>query len=367
MNSGDTWWAASDLGWVVGHSYICYGPLISGLTTVIFEGKPVGTPDAGTYFRVIRDHHVRGMFTAPTALRAIRKEDPEAFIGKLYNTSCLQYLFVAGEHCDYETLEWARDKLKVPVLDNWWQTETGSPMTATCVGLGNNLYPPREVSGMPVPGWDVQVVHEEKQSPAKPGELGRILIKLPLPPGSFSTLYKNEEKFKEIYFTKYPGYYDTMDAGMIDEYGFISVLSREDDVINVAGHRLSTSALEEAIMSHPDVVECAVFGVPDALKGEVPLGLYVMKNGTKKTSTDITKELIALVRQLVGPVAAFRLAAPIKVLPKTRSGKIARKSISDMAKNKGIRIPTTIEDPSVYQNVKEVLNELGFALDVLDL
>ncbi|KAG1685699.1 Acyl-CoA synthetase short-chain family member 3, mitochondrial [Nymphon striatum] len=317
MNKDDTWWAASDLGWVVGHSYICYAPLLYGMTSILFEGKPVGTPNPGTYFRVLAEHKVNGIFVAPTAMRAVIKE-------KLY--------FL----------------------------ETGSPMTATCVGLGNSLNPPRDVSGMPVPGWNVKVLNEERTE-VGPGELGRIVCKLPLPPGAFSTLYKADDRFENVYFKEYPGYYDTMDAGIKTEDNYICVMGRDDDVINVAGHRLSTAALEEAIMDHEDVAECAVVGVPDTLKGEIPLGLYILKDGVTKDDETIKKEIIDKVRSNVGPVAAFRLIVRVPNLPKTRSGKIARKTIADLARNKQIKIPSAIDDVRVYGKIKLALQSIGYA------
>lgn len=365
MKEGDRWWAASDLGWVVGHSYICYAPLLAGLTSVVYEGKPVGTPDAGQFFRVIEDHKVQGLFTAPTALRAIRSEDPELECGRRYDTSTLRYIFLAGEHCDYETRSWTEQKVKVPVLDHWWQTETGHPITSTCIGLGHSLNPPRDASGVPVPGYNVQILNEDKKEITR-GNLGRIVIKLPLPPGNMTTLFRADDRFASVYFSEYPGYYDSMDAGIMDEDGQIYVMSRDDDVINVAGHRLSTSALEEALLEHPCIAEAAVIGVPDAMKGELPLGLYVPAKGNTTPEEQINKEAIKLVRELVGPVAAFKLVTSVRGLPKTRSGKTARKTIADLARNKKVLIPPTIEDPSVYGGIKQSLQRLGYALEAPD-
>ncbi|XP_057366291.1 acyl-CoA synthetase short-chain family member 3, mitochondrial-like [Daphnia carinata] len=365
MKSGEKWWAASDLGWVVGHSFICYGPLLAGLTTLVYEGKPVGTPDAGQFFRVIQDHGIQGFSTAPTALRAIRREDPELEYGRKYDTSSLRFVFLAGEHCDYETRNWAENKIKVPVLDHWWQTETGHPITSTCVGLGHSLSPPRDASGVPVPGYNVKVLNADKVE-AERGTLGRIVIKLPLPPGTMSTLYRADDRFSSIYFKDYPGFYDSMDAGIMDADGQLYVMSRDDDVINVAGHRLSTSALEEALLEHPCISEAAVVGVPDEMKGELPLGLYVTTKANTKPEEEINKEAVQLVRELVGPVAAFRLICGVEALPKTRSGKIARKSIADLARGKSVVIPPTIEDPTVYVGVKKALQRLGYALNAAD-
>jgi len=359
---GEAWWAASDLGWIVGHEYTCYSPLLARNTSIVYEGKPVGTPDPGQFFRVIQEHNVRGMFTAPTAIRAIEREDPTGEFAKKYDISGLRQLFVAGEHCDYKTRLWAQDHFKVPVLDNWWQTETGHALTSTCIGLGHSLDPPKDVSGMPVPGWDIKVVREDRTE-AAPNELGRIVAKLPMPPGCMSTLYMADERFKETYFSTYPGYYDTMDAGIKDEHGYIKVMARDDDVINVAGHRLSTSAIEEVLLSHPLVADAAVMGVADKLKGQVPLGLVIPRKGD---ISNLEKELVQLVRTDLGAVAAFRLVAKVTGLPRTRSGKTARKTIADLADGKKVKIPPTIEDPSVYAGVKSALQSLGYAANAPD-
>jgi len=356
---GEAWWAASDLGWIVGHEYTCYSPLMARNTSIVYEGKPVGTPDPGQFFRVIQEHKVRGMFTAPTAIRAIEREDPTGLFAKKYDISCLRQLFVAGEHCDYKTRLWAEKHLGVPVLDNWWQTETGHALTSTCIGLGHSLNPPKDVSGMAVPGWDIRVVRED-QSEAGPNELGRIVAKLPMPPGCMSTLYNADQRYMDTYFSAYPGYYDTMDAGVKDEHGYIKVMARDDDVINVAGHRLSTSAIEEVLLRHPLVADAAVVGVSDKLKGQVPLGLVIARKGD---CSNLEKELVQRVREDLGAVAAFRLVTQVAGLPRTRSGKTARKTIADLADGKQIKIPPTIEDPTVYKGVMEALNSLGYAIN----
>ncbi|KAM4748840.1 acyl-CoA synthetase short-chain family member 3, mitochondrial [Rhinophrynus dorsalis] len=354
LKPGEVWWAASDLGWVVGHSYICYGPLLHGNTSVLYEGKPVGTPDASAYFRVLSEHGVAAMFTAPTAIRAIRQQDPEAMLGKQYSLPRFRTLFVAGERCDVETLEWSKQIFKVPVLDHWWQTETGSPITATCIGLGNSLTPPAGQAGKPVPGYNVKILDNEMQE-VKPNTLGNIAVKLPLPPGAFSTLWKNEEMFKDLYFRKFPGYYDTMDAGYKDEDGYIYVLSRVDDVINVAGHRLSAGAIEESVLLHKEVVDCAVVGLEDSLKGHVPLALCVLRNGVNKKEEQLADEIVALVREHIGPVAAFRKVLIVKQLPKTRSGKIPRSTLSSLVNGKPYKIGSTIEDPDVFNVIEDVV------------
>ncbi|XP_045603918.2 acyl-CoA synthetase short-chain family member 3, mitochondrial [Procambarus clarkii] len=364
MERGDVWWAASDLGWVVGHSYICYGPLLNGNTTVIYEGKPVGTPDAGQFFRVIEEHGVKGMFTAPTALRAIIHQDPEATHARRYDLSALKYLFVAGEPLDQETRAWALETFRVPVLDNWWQTETGYAITAHAVGLNMPLHPPRGATGKPFVGFDLSVVTEGRE--AATGELGRIVCRLPLPPGCMSTLYNASERFVETYFTQFPGYYDTMDAGVRDANGYVGVQSRDDDVINVAGHRLSTLSLEEAMLEHPQVVDAAVVGVPDPMKGEVPFGFFVMKEGSESTEEETAEEVVSVVRRVVGPVAAFRLCARVTGLPKTRSGKTPRRSFADLARGKAVQISSTIEDPSLYLDVLDALRRRGYALHTPD-
>ncbi|XP_026216857.1 acyl-CoA synthetase short-chain family member 3, mitochondrial [Anabas testudineus] len=350
LSPGDVWWAASDLGWVVGHSYICYGPLLHGNTTVLYEGKPVGTPDPGAFFRVLSEHRASSMFTAPTAIRAIRQQDPHAEVGKKYPLSRLRTLFVAGERCDVETLEWAKRSFGVPVLDHWWQTETGSAVTASCVGLGNSLTPPAGQAGKPVPGYNVTVIEDDMQE-VKPRTLGNIVVRLPLPPGAALSLWQNQDLFRKLYFSKFPGYYDTMDAGFVDEEGFLYIMSRSDDVINVAGHRLSTGALEESVLQHSAVGECAVVGLEDPLKGHVPLALCVLKNGVQENE-QLINEMVKLVRDTIGPVAAFRKVLFVRELPKTRSGKIPRSSLADLVNGKPYKISPTIEEPGVFQEIE---------------
>uniref|UniRef100_A0A669C347 Acyl-CoA synthetase short-chain family member 3, mitochondrial n=1 Tax=Oreochromis niloticus TaxID=8128 RepID=A0A669C347_ORENI len=335
LSPGEVWWAASDLGWVVGHSYICYAPLLHGNGTVLYEGKPVGTPDSGAFFRVLSEHGVSSMFTAPTAIRAIRQQDPQATCGKKYPLTRLRSLFVAGERCDVETLQWAKGNFGVPVLDHWWQTETGSAITSSCIGLGNSLTPPAGQAGKPVPGYNVI---DDNMQEVKPRSLGNIVVRLPLPPGAALSLWQNQDLFKKLYFTKFPGFYDTMDAGFLDEEGFLYVMSRSDDVINVAGHRLSAGALEESVLQHSAVGDCAVVGLEDSLKGHVPLALCVLKNGVQKTEEEIINEIVKLVRDTVGPVAAFKKVLFVRGLPKTRSGKIPRSALSNLVNGKPYKV-----------------------------
>ncbi|XP_015454021.1 acyl-CoA synthetase short-chain family member 3, mitochondrial isoform X2 [Pteropus alecto] len=356
LKPGEVWWAASDLGWVVGHSYICYGPLLHGNTTVLYEGKPVGTPDAGAYFRVLAEHGVAALFIAPTAIRAIRQQDPGAALGKQYSLTRFKTLFVAGERCDIETLEWSKKVFRVPVLDHWWQTETGSPITASCIGLGNSKTPPPGQAGKSVPGYNVMVLDDNMQK-LKARCLGNIVVKLPLPPGAFSGLWKNQEAFKHLYFEKFPGYYDTMDAGYMDEEGYLYVMSRVDDVINVAGHRISAGAIEESVLSHGSVGDCAVVGKEDPLKGHVPLALCVLREGINTTEEQVLKEILKHVRQSIGPVAAFQNAVFVKQLPKTRSGKIPRSALSALVNGKPYKVTPTIEDPSIFRHIEEVLKK----------
>ncbi|XP_058883569.1 acyl-CoA synthetase short-chain family member 3, mitochondrial-like [Acipenser ruthenus] len=356
LSPGEVWWAASDLGWVVGHSYICYAPLLHGNTTVLYEGKPVGTPDAGAFFRLISEHGVAAMFTAPTAIRAIRQHDPQAALGRQHPLTRMRTLFVAGERCDADTLGWAKKTFKVPVLDHWWQTESGSPITASCIGLGNSLTPPAGQAGKPVPGYNVMVLDYSMQK-VKSKTLGNIVVKLPLPPGAVTTLWENDGIFSELYFTTFPGYYDTMDAGYMDEENYLYVMSRVDDVINVAGHRISTGALEESILHHSAVADCAVVGLEDSLKGHIPLALCVLKNGVNKAEEDLVAEIVGLVRESIGPVAAFRKAIFVKRLPKTRSGKIPRSTLSALVNGKPYKITPTIEDPVVFEEIEEVLQQ----------
>ncbi|KAI5699536.1 hypothetical protein M8J75_004398 [Diaphorina citri] len=360
MGQDDVWWTASDMGWVVGHSYICYGPLAAGITSVMYEGKPDRTPDPSQYYRVIHNHKVNGLFTAPTALRVIRREDKDSTLGAQYSTDSLRYLFVAGEHCDHETKNWAEKSFNVTMLNHWWQTETGHSITAHCLGYQHDTVPPKYSTGLPFPGYDVRIIRNDG-SECEPHELGRIVVKLPLPPGTMSTLYKAPQRFMKIYFTKFPGYYDTMDAGYYDENGYIYVTARDDDVINVAGHRLSTSALEDVVLSHPDVGDTAVIGVPEPTKGEIPFCLYIKKRNCTRSDEEIGKELKELVREAIGPIAAFKLSTSVTGLPRTRSGKTARKSIVDMARNKPLRIPSTIEDPTVYDGIRQALQKFGYA------
>jgi len=351
-DAGDVFWAASDVGWVVGHSYIVYGPLFKGCTTVLYEGKPVGTPNPSAFWRVIEEHSVKVMFTAPTAIRAIKKEDPR---GKQYDLSSLRSLFLVGERCDPDTLEWAADKLDVPVIDHWWQTETGWPIAANCLGLGAFPVKPGSPTKA-VPGYDVRVLDETgTRVPAY--KMGSIAIKLPLPPGTFPTLWQNDEGFQNAYLERFPGYYLSGDAGYADEDGYLFIMGRTDDVINVAGHRLSTGALEEVIAAHPDIAECAVIGVADDLKGQLPLGLAVLKSGVNRPETDIIRELIASVREEIGPVAAFKQAVIVPRLPKTRSGKILRSVMRAIADRQEYKMPATIEDASALDEAEQALKE----------
>jgi propionyl-CoA synthetase len=357
---GDVFWAASDIGWAVGHSYIAYAPLFIGATSVLFEGKPVGTPDAGTFWRVIAEHGVRVLFTAPTAFRAIKKEDPKGeFIGK-YDLSSLRYLFLAGERADTDTIKWAEEKLGVPVIDHWWQTESGWPMAANPAGLG--MLPVKYGSPtVPMPGYDVQVL-DDAGHPVKQGELGNIVVKLPLPPACLPTLWNADQRFREAYMVEFPGYYKTADAGIIDEDGYVYIMSRTDDIINVAGHRLSTGSMEEVLSSHPDVAECAVIGIADQVKGQVPCGFIVLKSGVIRAPEDIEKECIALVRDRIGPVAVFKIALTAKRLPKTRSGKILRGTMQKIADQEPWNMPATIDDPAILDEIKAVLNARGIGV-----
>ncbi|RVE56544.1 hypothetical protein OJAV_G00222600 [Oryzias javanicus] len=356
LKPGDIWWAASDLGWVVGHSYICYAPLLHGNSTILYEGKPVGTPDPGAFFRVLSEHGASSMFTAPTAIRAIRQQDPHAAYGKKYPLDRLQSLFLAGERCDVETLEWAKKSFGVPVLDHWWQTETGSAITSSFMGLGGSLTPPAGQAGKPVPGYNVTVIDDQMQE-VKPRTLGNIVVRLPLPPGAALSLWNNQSLFRTLYFSKFPGYYDTMDAGFLDEDGFLYIMSRSDDVINVAGHRLSAGALEESVLLHPAVGDCAVVGLEDPLKGHVPLALCVLKNGVRDTEEKVKTEIVRLVRNTVGPVAAFKNVLFVRGLPKTRSGKIPRSSLSNLVNGKPYKVTPTIEDPDVFKDIERQVAE----------
>jgi len=358
VHPGDVYWAASDIGWVVGHSYIVYGPLFYGCTTILYEGKSVGTPDAGAFWRVIDEHGVSVLFCAPTAFRAIRKEDPDGNLIKKYNLSAFRMLFLAGERCDPDTLVWAQRHLKVPVIDHWWQTETGWAIGANCAGL--ELLPVKPGScTKPVPGYNVHVFDAHGEE-VPPGENGNIVVKLPLPPGCFTTLWQNDNDFVKTYFSAYPGYYLTSDAGYIDTDGYLWIMGRTDDIINVAGHRLSTGAMEEVLASHPDVAECAVAGVHDPVKGEVPLGFVVLKSGVIKGQDLIGPELILLVRQKIGPIASFKAAAVVKRLPKTRSGKILRGTIKKIADGVSYQVPATIDDPLILDEITITLRQMGY-------
>jgi len=358
ISPGEVFWAASDIGWVVGHSYIVYAPLFYGCTSILYEGKSVGTPDPGAFWRVIAEHNVSVLFCAPTAFRAIRKEDPEGEYIKKYDLSGFRMLFLAGERCDPDTLNWAEAQLKVPVIDHWWQTETGWAIGANCAGL--ELLPVRPGScTRPVPGYDVRVLDTEGR-PAPAGETGNIVVKLPLPPGCFTTLYNNDTDYVKTYFSAYPGYYLTSDAGFVDSDGYLWIMGRTDDIINIAGHRLSTGAMEEVLASHPDVAECAVSGVHDPVKGEVPLGFVVLKAGVKRTQAEIEPELVRLVRQRIGPIASFKAAAVVRRLPKTRSGKILRGTIKKIADGAAYTVPATIDDPAILDEIAETLHAMGY-------
>ncbi|WP_448045815.1 propionyl-CoA synthetase [Bradyrhizobium liaoningense] len=353
VKPGEVWWCGSDIGWVVGHSYIVYGPLFHGATSIMYEGKPVGTPDAGAFWRVISEHKAVAFFTAPTAFRAIRKDDPEGKFIRQYDLSKFRTLFLAGERADPPTVEWAEQQLKVPVIDHWWQTETGWCIAGNPVGLG--MLPVKHGSPtVPMPGYQVDVV-DEAAKPVGINTMGSIVIKLPMPPGCLPTLWNQDERFKEAYLSEFPGYYKTSDAGYKDEDGYVFVMGRTDDIINVAGHRLSTGGMEEILASHPDVAECAVLGVKDAIKGEVPCGFLVLKAGVKRPPAEIEKEIIALVRDKLGPVAAFKLAITVGRLPKTRSGKILRGTIKKIADGDSWTMPATIEDPKALEEIGEAL------------
>ncbi|AIZ65131.1 propionyl-CoA synthetase [Hymenobacter sp. DG25B] len=364
VQPGETFWAASDIGWAVGHSYIVYGPLLHGCTTVLFEGKPVRTPDAGTFWRVVQDHQVRVLFTAPTAIRAIKKEDHEGALARKYDLSSLRYLFLAGERCDPATYDWAGQTLGVPVVDHWWQTESGWPMLATMVGLAD-VPPPRAGSaGHPVPGYDVQILDEAGQRvPAD--TTGLVAVKLPLPPGCLPTLWRNDARFQHGYLTTFPGYYFSGDGGYQDEEGYLYIMGRVDDVINVAGHRLSTGEMEELLAAHPAVAECAVLGIACELRGQVPVGLVVLKDGQTISEELLEKELVQRIREQIGAVACFRQAAVVKRLPKTRSGKILRKTLRHLADGDDFTVPSTIDDPVILDEIRQVMSrhKMGLAFD----
>ena len=359
VDPGDVYWAASDVGWVVGHSYIVYAPLFHGCTTILYEGKPVGTPDAGAFWRVISDHKVNVLFTAPTAFRAIKREDPDGTLMKDYDLSHFRYLFLAGERTDPDTLHWAEEKIGVPVIDHWWQTETGWAIAANCVGLHEFPVKP----GSPTkaaPGWDVQILGPDCE-PEKDGTIGAICIKLPLPPSSLLTLWNADDRFIDSYLKEFPGFYKTADAGYRDEDGYLYIMARTDDIINVAGHRLSTGGMEEVLANHPDVAECAVIGVADDLKGQLPVGFLVLKAGVEKDHAEIVSDVVGMVREQIGPVAAFKTATVVERLPKTRSGKILRGTMQKIADNEDYKMPATIDDPAVLDEINEALEGIGYA------
>ena len=353
INEDDVWWSASDIGWIVGHSYIVYAPLFKGCTTVLFEGKPVGTPDAGAFWKIISEYNVKSLFTAPTAFRAIKKEDPDGKFFSKYSLSKFESLFLAGERADPDTIKWAEKLLNVPVIDHWWQTETSWAISSNCTGI-EMMKTKYGSACKAVPGYDVQIIKPD-QSLAKPNEMGDIVVKLPLPPGTFPTLWNADERYKKNYMTNYEGYYETYDAGHIDEDGYIWIMSRTDDIINVAGHRLSTGAIEEVLSEHQSVAECAVLGIADKLKGQLPIGLIVLKAGVDKDHEIISKECVKMVRDTIGPVAAFKIVIVIKRLPKTRSGKILRGTIRKIADKEEYKMPATIDDPEILNEIKQDL------------
>jgi propionyl-CoA synthetase len=358
VEPGDVYWAASDVGWVVGHSYIVYAPLFHGCTTVLYEGKPIGTPDAGAFWRVISQHRVKVLFTAPTAFRAIKRADPRGELVARYDLSSFTALFLAGERADPDTIQWAEQRLGVPVLDHWWQTETGWAICANPLGVGK--LPVKYGSATkPMPGYQVNVLDADGRE-TKRGDIGNIVIKLPLPPSCLPTLWNNDEGFKQSYLNEFPGHYKTADAGFQDEDGYFWIMTRTDDIINVAGHRLSTGAMEEVLASHPDVAECAVVGVRDTLKGQVPFGLLVLKAGVTRDPADVINEAVALVRDRIGPVAAFKQATIVERLPKTRSGKVLRGTIRSIADAQPYTVPATIDDPATLDEIKEALTRCGY-------
>ncbi|MBX3517519.1 MAG: propionyl-CoA synthetase [Rhodospirillales bacterium] len=358
IEPGEVFWAASDVGWVVGHSYIVYAPLINGSTTVFYEGKPVGTPDAGAFWRVIEQHGVKALFTAPTAFRAIKREDPNALLMKKYDLSRFKILFLAGERTDPDTLEWAEKALNRPVIDHWWQTETGWAIAANCMGLERLPVKPGSPT-KPAPGWNV-VVLDEACREAPRGKIGSICVKLPLPPGSLPTLYNNDDRYVQSYLTEFPGHYATADAGYMDEDGYVYIMARTDDVINVAGHRLSTGGMEEVLARHPDVAECAVVGVADSFKGQLPVGFIVLKAGVTRSNEEIVNDVVRMVREQIGAVAAFKQAVVVDRLPKTRSGKILRGTMQKIADDEPWKMPATIDDPAILDEIKVALEEIGY-------
>ncbi len=358
IDAGDVFWSASDVGWVVGHSYIIYGPLLKGATTIIYEGKPIGTPDAGAFWRVISQHGVKALFTAPTAFRAIKKEDPNGTLLGQYDMSSFDALYLAGERLDPDTYHWASDLLSVPIIDHWWQTETGWAIVANCRGI-EELKVKAGSPSRPVPGYDVRVLDNDGKE-LSAGEEGNIAIKLPLPPGTLATLWRNEERFISSYMSAFPGYYETSDGGYIDEDGYVFVMGRIDDVINIAGHRLSTGSMEEVIATHPDVAECAVIGTDDQLKGQLPLGLFVLKAGVERDVEEIRNELVKMVREEIGPIACLRVTSSVNRLPKTRSGKILRGTMRSIANGKEFRMPSTIDDPTSLDEIIDILQGIGY-------
>jgi propionyl-CoA synthetase len=360
IKPGEVFWAASDVGWVVGHSYIVYAPLLVGATTLVFEGKPVGTPDAGTFWRVIAEHGVSALFTAPTAFRAIKKEDPDGNFIARYDLKSLRTLFLAGERADPDTVKWAEDRLKVPVVDHWWQTETGWSIAANPVGLG--MLPVKHGSpSVPMPGYDIHVLDEGGHE-VKRGQLGAICVKLPLPPSCLPTLWGNDERFRKSYLSHFPGYYETADAGYMDDDGYLYIMARTDDIINVAGHRLSTGGTEEVLASHPSVAECAVVGITDQLKGQVPIGFVVLKAGVTKSAGDVEKECLSLIRERIGAVASLKTAMVVPRLPKTRSGKILRATMRKIADKEEFKTPATIDDPAILDEVATALKGKGIGV-----
>ena len=359
VDPGEVYWAASDIGWAVGHSYIVYAPLLHGCTTILYEGKPVGTPDAGAFWRVIAQHGVGTLFTAPTTFRAIRQQDPEGDLISDHDLDGFRALFLAGERCDPETLRWAERKLGVPVIDHWWQTESGWPMAANCLGI-ERLPVVAGSPTRPVPGWDVRVVDNDGNE-LGPEEIGAIVVRLPMPPGTTPTLWNAEERFRKSYLERFPGFYETADAGYLDENGYVFVMARTDDIINVAGHRLSTGAIEEVLAAHPDVAECAVIGVADQLKGQLPVGLLVLKAGVERQHEVIVGEVVQLVRDRIGPVASFKRAVVVDRLPKTRSGKILRGTMRRIADAEGYTTPATIDDPAILDEISGALQQIGYA------
>lgn len=359
LSPGEVFWTASDVGWVVGHSYIVYAPLLLGCTTVLYEGKPVGTPDAGAFWRVISEHGVRVFFTAPTAFRAIKREDPNGELIRKHDLAKLRALFLAGERADPPTVQWAEQQLGVPVIDHWWQTETGWPIAGNCLGL-EKLPVKHGSATRAAPGWDVRVLDADGR-PVRPGDVGALVVKLPLPPGALPTLWHADDRFRQSYLAEFPGYYQTADAGYIDADGYVWVMTRTDDIINVAGHRLSTGGLEEVLAAHPDVAECAVLGISDPLKGQVPIGFLVLKSGVTRAPAAIAAEAVGMVRDRIGPVASFKTAVVVQRLPKTRSGKILRGTMRRIADGQEFKMPATIDDPAILGEIEEALVAAGYA------